>query len=69
MSITNRERAKRAAQTLETYKRVYAAPGYDTQEALTDLIADLLHLARAKKLDPEKVLAMAQYHFESETQN
>lgn len=69
MGISNTERAKRAAQTLEKYKRVYAAPGYDTQEAITDLIADLLHLARAGKLEPENILTMAQYHFESEVKN
>ena len=69
MEITNAERAKRAATTLDAYKRAYAARDYDTQEAITDLIADLLHLARSKNIEPERVLAMAQYHFETETKN
>ena len=69
MEITNAERAKRAAQTLEAYKRAYAAPDCDMHEAMTDLITDLLHLARTKNIDPERTLAMAQYHFETETKN
>lgn len=39
----------------------------DCYEAdITDLIADLLHLAEAEGVDPESVLRMAKMHWEGE---
>ena len=39
----------------------------DCYEAdITDLIADLLHLAEAEGVDPESVLRMAKMHWEAE---
>lgn len=68
---SNNDRALRAAATLETYEEARGL-NYeegDTQaqeEAITDLITDLLHLCRRSDIDPAAMLKRAEMHHDTE---
>ena len=55
-------RAKRARVALTAYRKI---KGTDKSESLTDLLADLMHLAGRKLFD--KALASAIAHYEAES--
>lgn len=77
-SITNEDRAERGAKCLEFYASIQSDWAEEDMDgnvsALGDLIADLLHLAATWPTEdgmspaPERVLMMAQAHFEEETE-
>lgn len=63
--IDNELRADRARRALNAYLETKGES--DTDEAdITDLIADLLHLAAAEEIDTEPILRVAEINFESE---
>jgi hypothetical protein len=55
-----------ARAALETYARL-SGPTGPCQCEIVDLIADLLHLAESRGLDPSDVLSKADRHFQAET--
>ena len=63
--ITNADRASLALPAVEDF---VASTGVDcAHDAIADLITDLLHLARGRNLDTEKLCADAQAMFRTET--
>jgi len=76
MKWSNADRSKRAWKALKNYPAATEDPHADHQQFLVDLLADLLHLARARKgyakinkraMDFEDALRIARGHFEEET--
>lgn len=64
---TNRQRADDAAEVCSLYGTLtHVNPKSELESLIGDLIADLLHLAKRRKIDPERVLRMGQMHFEEE---
>lgn len=61
---TNEPRAQAASIALETYR---GEGQQTTQEAMTDLLTDFMHLCRLKKIDFLEVLNMARTHYNFET--
>ncbi|MGE3227889.1 MAG: hypothetical protein AB7J30_00420 [Hyphomicrobium sp.] len=64
-SPTNRERAIRAENALYG---LCAAAGCNLDEALTDLLADLMHWTAVTGRDFEHTLDTARIHFDAEVQ-
>ncbi len=65
---TINDRADVAEVALEAYRDANPdGEGESVEELLTDLLADLLHLAKREDVDVYRVLFMAQQHFEEET--
>jgi len=63
--VTNADRANLALSAIEDF---VASTGVDCpHDAIADLITDLLHLARGRNLDPEKLCADALGMFRTET--
>ena len=69
MARTNEDRIRDAALALHTYKDALGHE-YDDEEteesSITDLMADLLHLADAEGLDHESIHRMSELHFRAE---
>lgn len=64
---SNEDRAEIAFDALERFCAASGQdPEADLEDAMTDLICDLLHLAVRKDLDPAGVVAMAFHHFTAE---
>lgn len=59
----NEQRAGWAQTAVDAFQAVCRT---DDDSALGDLMANLLHLARAQGLDPERVIDTARMHFEAE---
>jgi hypothetical protein len=64
--VSNFGRAKRATQALINY------PGYNRNKGeldnhIIDLVADLFHLAEAKRFDPDSIYRKAWDHYEYES--
>ena len=51
---------------LTEYCRLKGVALESLEAGIIDLITDLMHLARARGLDPYRLIGMAQFHFESE---
>ena len=66
--LTNEKRAGRAYRALIAYCQ-YAECGDDhnSDEALIDLLVDLMHKARISGQDFKEALRLAEIHYESET--
>ena len=60
----NHERADRAADIIEDYKS--RVTGEDAATCLRDVLADLMHFARANRLNFEEELAIARNYFDDE---
>jgi hypothetical protein len=60
----NRERVDRVAQIIEDYRS--RVTGEDAATCLRDVLADLMHFARANRLDFEGELATARSYFDDE---
>ena len=65
---SNKQRASDAAAACQLYGTLTGMdPNGDELESLIgDLLADLLHLAKRKRIDTERVIRMGQLHFEEE---
>ena len=61
----NHERVNRAAEIIEGYKS--RVTGEDAATCLRDVLADLMHFARANRLNFEDELVVARKHFYNET--
>ncbi len=61
----NQERVNRAADIIEGYKS--RVTGEDAATCLRDVLADLMHFARANRISFEDELAAARKHFHDET--
>jgi len=67
MEPTNFDRANRGRESLlATYNDVFLAEEGNLFSAISDAIADLLHLARQEGLIPEQIISLAQLHFRAE---
>lgn len=64
INATNDTRIARADEVIRLYKE--NPMGEETDETLTDLLADLRHWAKKNGIDFAKADAMAQMHFEAE---
>ena len=71
--FSNPDKAMRAAwasAAVETFRAVCRGSPLDDrdgmQEAIGDLLADILHLARQEGLDPEAMINTGRMHFEAE---
>lgn len=66
----NADRAEWARAAVETFRDVCHGSPLDEpegiEEAIGDLIADLLHLARAHNIDPSIMVNRGMLHFEAE---
>ena len=66
----NAMRAGWAAVAVEAFRDVCVGDPLDSpdgmKDAIGDLIADLLHLARAEGIDPQAMLHNGRMHFEAE---
>lgn len=51
---------------LTEYCRLKGRSLESLEDAIIDLMTDLMHLARTRGLDPYRLIGMAQVHFESE---
>lgn len=60
---TNEPRAQAASIALEIYR---GEGQQTTQEAMTDLLTDFMHLCRLEKIDFTEVLNMARTHYNFE---
>ena len=60
----NRERANRAAEIIQDYKS--RITGEDAATCLRDVLADLMHFARANRINFEGELATARNYFDDE---
>lgn len=74
--MTNGNRSKRAMHVLRTYGGLVGDPNADHETWLIDLLADLLHLEKARKgysgfnkraINFDRALNMARQHFAEET--
>lgn len=65
---SNKERAYRARKALKVYiaERGDGTGVLTSQENITDLITDALHLADILRRDPEHIISRAKFHFEEE---
>lgn len=63
MSPTNDDRADWAEMALKTFR---AHTGAEDEEAIADLVCDLLHLAARRGQDVDTVLFRAKYNFDAE---
>lgn len=64
---SNKQRASDAAEACQLYGTLTGLDATDELESLIgDLIADLLHLAKRKRIDTDRVIRMGQMHFEEE---
>jgi len=61
----NQERVNRVADIIEGYKS--RVTGEDAATCLRDVLADLMHFARANRINFEEELATARKHFHDET--
>lgn len=64
---TNTDRIHRAVSLVDYYRANYCEADSE-DEAITDIIADLLHYAREVGEDPYRMLSLAQMHYEAETE-
>ena len=64
--ISNSRRAAYAERAIVAHVATSGNSGNDKEESLTDLMSDLLHLARKWKVSVSKLLKRAQMHFEAE---
>ncbi len=60
----NHERVDRASDIIESYKS--RVTGEDAATCLRDVLADLMHFARANRLNFEDELVVARAHFDEE---
>jgi len=60
----NQERANRAAEIIEGYRS--RITGEDAGTCLRDVLADLMHFARANRINFEEELATARNYFDDE---
>jgi len=60
----NRERANRAAEIIQHYRS--RTTGEDATTCLRDVLADLMHFARANRINFEGELATARNYFDDE---
>jgi hypothetical protein len=64
---SNKDRIESATTAIEAH---LSATGYspgDVRDDFVDLVANLLHYAKAKRIDIDDALRMAKLHFEAET--
>ncbi len=65
----NQKRVRQARCALKAYghnRHPVRTDFYETEEAITDLIADLYHLAQSENIDVEAVARQALEHFKAE---
>lgn len=62
--MDNEQRVAIAQDALMTMPVAYGVG--DQEAAITDLITNLLHLAKVEDLDPVKIAAMALFHYQAE---
>lgn len=67
MARNNEERAYDARFVLDLHNRTINRVMEPPQDAMGDLLADLMHLAKQEGFDFEKALATARMNFEGET--
>ncbi|MHB8069535.1 MAG: hypothetical protein ACYDIC_16710 [Desulfobaccales bacterium] len=46
----------------------FSMAGEDLETSISDLVADLLHLARLNNIDPDHIIETAQIHFDAEVE-
>ena len=70
---TNDDRAAWAENAVETFTlETYGGRHFsdlvddDRETAIYDLVANLLHLAKRESMDTDRIVRMAQFHFEAE---
>jgi hypothetical protein len=63
VGVTNRDRARWAEIALRYYQ---VETGSEDEDAIADLIGDLMHLARHRRLDPHEQAERGRYHFGEE---
>jgi hypothetical protein len=61
--MTNKQRAAYAETAIKAFLEVCKT---DREDAITDLVTDLMHLARRDGADPYTIVRTAQMHFEAE---
>lgn len=65
MSPTNEDRADWAEKALKGFQ---ADTGAEDEEAIADLVCDLLHLAARRGQDVETILFRARYNYDAEVE-
>ena len=65
-SALNRRRAKTAEKTLKEFARIIGSKFESTEELMTDLMANLMHLACNEELDWTRMCRSATCHFQAE---
>lgn len=70
---TNKERAATARAALESQEKYYDLWRNEPDPeslgtSITDLVTDLLHLARQNDIEPDYVISTAQMHFDAEVE-
>ncbi len=63
---TNRDRAGWAHEGLQTYGNLTGVISEDLETQMSDLVGDLMHLARLEGVDFEDVLRRGRGHFHTE---
>ena len=66
MGPTNEDRAEWALLAVESFRHVVNMGGEDLDTVISDLLADLRHLADSEDLDFEEMLQWAYAHYEAE---
>ena len=66
--MDNTNRSERAYRVLLNYEDDAFANTESTEEAFTDLITDMMHLAEEYCIDMQSVISMAKTHYEAETE-
>lgn len=63
---TNKDRAGWAKEAVDHFSKVVGAQDEDLETKMTDLLADMMHLADQNGLDFEKLTEHAENHFDEE---
>ena len=66
--MDNTKRSERAFRALLKYEEDAFTNRASTEEAFTDLIADMMHLADDYNVNMQAVISMAKTHYEAETE-
>lgn len=68
MGATNELRIERARRAVNAWTEGQDFFTEETEEVVTDIVTDLLHLAAERGVDQDTVLRVAQMHFEEESE-
>ncbi len=63
--LTNRQRADRIHPAVRQYGWEHLE-GDTMEDTITDMVADLFHLAQREHLDVDRIAEMARFHFDEE---